>query len=160
MTNFLRACAQIADNLRRNYFACGNLRLLAPYFTVLEWCLRARGSCPPGQPHSPALLLPPNSLKTSVSTQCASIMMTSCMNHVLSIYAMCGQNSVFIIKPGGTYSNHSALMDEEPLLLPPHNMHIGSKQSCIAHMYNVSWLSFISNVWIRTKFVGKSSAKS
>jgi hypothetical protein len=71
---------------------------------------------------------------------------------------VCGQNSVFIIKPGGTYSNHLALMGEEPLLLPPLNMQVDSKQSCVAHIYNLSWLSFISNVWIRTKFAGKSSA--
>ena len=54
---------------------------------------------------------------------------------------MRGQNSGFIIKPGGTYSNHSALMGEEPLLLLPQNMQVDSKQSCVAHIYNVSWLS-------------------
>jgi hypothetical protein len=81
------------------------------------------------------------------------------MNHVLSTHAMCRQNSAFIIKPGGTYNNHSALIGEEPLLLPPHNMQIDSKQSCIARIYNVSWLSFISNVWIRAKFAGIGKVK-
>ena len=37
--NSLTARAQIADNLRRKSFACGNLSVLAPYFILFEWRL-------------------------------------------------------------------------------------------------------------------------
>jgi hypothetical protein len=77
--------------------------------------------------------------------------MTSCTNRVLSTYAMCGQNSVFIFKPGDTYSNHSALKRFYYPLTTCRS--IRKKLHC---SYNVSWLSFISNVWIRNKFAGKS----
>lgn len=36
---FLRTCAQIANNFCRNSFVCGNLSLLAPYFSIFWWYL-------------------------------------------------------------------------------------------------------------------------
>ena len=36
---FLRVLAQTADNLQRNYFACGNLSLLIWHFRLFQWRL-------------------------------------------------------------------------------------------------------------------------
>jgi hypothetical protein len=33
---FLRACVKIVDNFWRNYFTCGNLRIVAPYFQLFQ----------------------------------------------------------------------------------------------------------------------------
>jgi len=37
--NFLRACAQIAHNLRKNSVACANLSFSGPYFCLFQWRL-------------------------------------------------------------------------------------------------------------------------
>jgi hypothetical protein len=37
----LIVCAAVADNVRRSYFACGNLSLLAPYFVLFQQRLSA-----------------------------------------------------------------------------------------------------------------------
>ena len=54
---------RLADNLRRNSLACGNLSLLVPYFGLFHLRLDAffsgwrPGSYPAGSPRSPALLI-------------------------------------------------------------------------------------------------------
>jgi hypothetical protein len=47
--NLLRARAQIADNFRRNSFACENPSSLAPYFRLFQWRLSALYRWHPGQ---------------------------------------------------------------------------------------------------------------
>jgi len=41
ISKFLMAQAQTANYFWRNYFTCGNLSLLAPYFRLFRWLLTA-----------------------------------------------------------------------------------------------------------------------